>query len=121
MTGKRHSAQEIIGKLRQADEMMEEGRRQGEIAHALGISVMTYHRWRKARPHLLVEPKPQLAPPVLLSDPARARQAVRVDELRLENERLRRLVADLMLEIVQLEELQLARGAPVSARFGRPD
>ena len=121
MTGKRHSPQEIISKLCQADEMMEKGRRQGEIAHALGISVMTYHRWRKARPHLLDETKPESLHAISPPDPARASQVVRVDDLRLENERLRRLVADLMLEIVQLEELQQARGAPLSARFGRPD
>ena len=48
MSKKRHTAQEIGVKLHQAEEMAREGKFQGEIARALGISVMTYHRWRKA-------------------------------------------------------------------------
>jgi putative transposase len=111
MTGKRHSPEEIVGKLREADEMMQKGRRQGEIVRALGISVMTFHRWRKARPDLVEGTGPvpwRSAPP---PDPERTQQIVRLDELRIENERLRRLVADLMLEIVRLEESQHARDA----------
>jgi putative transposase len=49
---KRHTAEEIGVKLHQAEEMAREGKFQGEIARALGISVMTYHRWRKARQSL---------------------------------------------------------------------
>jgi putative transposase len=111
MTGKRHSPEEIVGKLREADEMMQKGRRQGEIARALGISVMTFHRWRKARPDLLEATGPapwRSAPP---PDPEHTQQIVRLDELRVENGRLRRLVADLMLDIVRLEESQQARAA----------
>jgi transposase len=48
MSGKRHSADEIAVKLRRANEMMKEGKGQAEIAKALGISIMTYHRWRRA-------------------------------------------------------------------------
>jgi putative transposase len=115
MAGKRHSPDEIVGKLREADEMMEKGRRQGDIARALGISVMTYHRWRKARPRLgdgsrdgsrTVPSRPPVRPIL-----EHTHQIVRLDELRLENDRLRRLVADLMLEIVRLEESQQGRGA----------
>ena len=47
---KRHTAAEIAAKLRQADALSAEGRVQNEIAKALGVSVMTFHRWRKARP-----------------------------------------------------------------------
>ena len=46
---KRHSAMEIESKLEQADILSSEGQTQNEIAKALGISVMTFHRWRKAR------------------------------------------------------------------------
>jgi putative transposase len=49
---RRHSATEIIAKLRQADEMAAEGRLQSDIARSLGVSVMTYHRWRSGRPAL---------------------------------------------------------------------
>ncbi len=45
---KRHSAAEIAAKLSQAAELATQGRNQIEIAEALGISVMTFHRWRKA-------------------------------------------------------------------------
>ena len=46
---KRHNAMEIESKLEQADILSSEGQTQNEIAKALGISVMTFHRWRKAR------------------------------------------------------------------------
>ena len=49
MKKKRHSSAEIAAKLRQADAMRREGMPAGKVAQALGISVMTYHRWRKAR------------------------------------------------------------------------
>lgn len=111
MAGRRHSPEEIVGKLRQADEMTHRGRRQGEIARALGISVMTYHRWRKARPHFGDETSPVPWRPAARPNPEHTRQIVRLDELRTENAQLRRLVADLMLEIVRLEESPDGRDA----------
>jgi len=99
MKRKRHSAPEVAAKLRQADEMAAAGRLQGEIARALGVSVMTLHRWRKAPPSL------NSASP---SPPSRSHpeddEAARIAELQLENSRLRRLVTDLLLEKVKLEE-----------------
>jgi|SRR5690242_16934660 len=47
---KKHSPDEIEAKLRQADQMVAQGRRQQDIAKALDISVMTFHRWRKRPP-----------------------------------------------------------------------
>jgi putative transposase len=106
---KRHNAAEIAAKLGQADILIEEGQTQSEISKALGISVMTFHRWRKARP------SPSLEAPVgartlaqLVSDrhlPASER-AARIAELQLENSRLRRLVTDLLLEKMRLEDEQ---------------
>ena len=46
---KRHNAAEIATKMGKADILIREGQTQSEIARALGISVMTFHRWRKAR------------------------------------------------------------------------
>ena len=47
---KRHSTAEITSLLQDANAMAAAGRRKVQIAQALGISVMTYHRWRKAAP-----------------------------------------------------------------------
>src|SRR5260370_18024953 len=44
---KRHSAEEIITKLRQAEQLMAGGQSQAQACKGLGVSVMTYHRWRK--------------------------------------------------------------------------
>ncbi|MBV9754830.1 MAG: transposase [Hyphomicrobiales bacterium] len=102
---RRHSAPEIIAKLRQADEMAAEGRLQSDIARSLGVSVMTYHRWRHGRPALegakVAERREHRS-----KDPAtKAENVARLDELQLENSRLRRLVTDLLLEKVRLEEI----------------
>ena len=50
---KRHSAEEIATKLRQAEELMARGQSQAQACKALGVSVMTFHRWRKL--HLTVD------------------------------------------------------------------
>jgi putative transposase len=111
LTKKRHSPEEIAGKLQLAHEMMEKGRRQHEIARALGISVMTYHRWRKARPDSMNgDARPVLPSRDPRPSPAQIQDIVRLDELRVENDRLRRLVADLLLEKVRLEEVLQTAG-----------
>ena len=94
-TKKRHSRVEIATKLAQANKLAMQGKLQSEIARTLGVSVMTLRRWRKAPPG---------------SQPAsreldRTRGADdRIAELQLENARLRRLVTDLLLVKVKLEE-----------------
>ena len=90
-----------------ADEMAAQGRLHGDIAKSLGISVMTYHRWRKARGTLA--PSAAVATrPAIIAEPADSlpdrEQMARIRELQLENSRLRRLVTDLLLEKVKLEE-----------------
>src|SRR5262249_30259874 len=98
---KRHSRAEIASKVAQANELAMQGKLQSEIARALGVSVMTLHRWRKAPPG----PKPAVAATAEARDPDRIRGADdRIAELQLENSRLRRLVTDLLLEKVKLEE-----------------
>src|SRR6266700_6900546 len=49
VTKQRHTESEIAAKLAMADEMVAQGRLHGDIAKSLGVSLMTYHRWRKAR------------------------------------------------------------------------
>jgi putative transposase len=101
MKTRRHSPDEISAKLHQAGTLASQGRSQSEIAKALGVSVMTYHRWRKQNPS-----GPLLRPdPVAAVEPlTQQEQADRIRELQLENERLRRLVTDLLLEKMKLEE-----------------
>src|SRR5215813_4872191 len=94
---KRHSRVQIGSKLAQANDLARQGKLQSEIARTLGVSVMTLHRWRKA------PPGPQ--PVHEAGQPDRMRAGGdRMAELQLENSRLRRLVTDLLLEKIKLEE-----------------
>jgi transposase-like protein len=97
---KRHSSVEVATKLAQANNLATQGKSQSEIARTLGVSVMTLHRWRKA------PPGPAGPQPVHeAGQPNRALSGNnRIAELQLENSRLRRLVTDLLLEKVKLEE-----------------
>jgi putative transposase len=106
---KRHSRVEIATKLAQATDLAMQGQLQREIAHTLGVSVMTLHRWRK------VPPGPQIAFVATheAGQPNRLRGAGdRIAELQLENLRLRRLVTDLLLEKIRLEEAAQTSNAP---------
>ncbi len=108
MKTKRHSPEEVAAKLRQAEEMTAQGKRQGDIARSLGVSMMTYHRWRTAA-----------APPrsaagfgrTVAAGPADEEMSEdqRIRELQHENDQLRRLLTDLLLEKVKLEEMLKAR------------
>jgi putative transposase len=95
---KRHANAEILAKLAQAKQLAAEGKSQSEIALALGISVMTYHRWRNSKRSMNGASPAQADVPKFLDKPNV------VAELRLENLRLRRLVTDLLLEKLQLQE-----------------
>lgn len=100
---KRHSIAEIAAKLGEADVLAAEGRKQSEVAKALGISIMTFHRWRKSGVHKLNAVSagkagaiaPAHSPDVEIS---------RIAEVQLENTRLRKLVTDLLLEKMRLED-----------------
>ena len=94
-TKKRHSRVEIATKLAQANKLATRGKLQSEIARTLGVSVMTLHRWRKA--------PPGSQPASRELDRTRGADG-RIAELQLENARLRRLVTDLLLVKVKLEE-----------------
>jgi putative transposase len=92
----KHPKSEIAVKLAQASDLAAAGKLQSEIAQTLGVSVMTLHRWRKAAPE----------PGQAVNGSSRGDQTPqpRIAELQLENSRLRRLVTDLLLEKMDLEE-----------------
>jgi transposase len=98
MTKHQHSPAEIRAKLQQAEQMAAEGTLQRDIAQALNVSVMTYHRWRKSHPLESVR-----------IDVGSDEQQRELRELQDENLRLRKLVTDLLLEKVKLEE-EMPRG-----------
>src|SRR5215471_20877347 len=103
---KRHSRAEIATKLAQANGLATRGKLQSDIARTLGVSVMTLHRWRKAAPGA--------QPAHETGELGQTRGGGdRVAELQLENSRLRRLVTDLLLENIKLEE------AAMQPRLGR--
>jgi putative transposase len=98
---KRHSNAEIVAKLQQAGTLAREGRTVSHIARALGISVMTLHRWKKARP----QPTGVVSARSRDTSPGSGPNEVdRIAELQIENARLRRLVTDFLLEKVTMEE-----------------
>jgi hypothetical protein len=104
---KRHTREEIATKLGEAAAFAAEGRTQREIAQALGVSVMTFHRWRKAQPQMLqsrvpVEPEPRRIIPI--ANLSEVQRRGRIADLQLENTRLRRLVTDLLLEKMRIED-----------------
>ena len=114
---KRHSRVEIASKLAQANDLATQGKLQSEIARTLGVSVMTLHRWRKA------PPEPQSAFVAThdtgLSDRTPA-GGNRNAELQLENARLRRLVTDLLLEKIKLEEATQSQSSVGWVASGSP-
>lgn len=123
MLRKRHHSEEVSTKLREADDMAAKGKTQQEIAGALGVSVMTVHRWRKRQIGELVRPSGNVAShpnsdgtsSAYTSERARSERQERAAELELENFRLRQLVADLMLEKMKLEE-EIGEHKPILSR-----
>ena len=86
MTKKRHTAEQVIGKLREAEVALAKGQPIAKIVRKLGITEQTYYRWRKEYGGL------------------RTDQAKRFKEVEKENTRLKKLVADLVLDNVILKE-----------------
>ena len=120
MAGKRHVSEEIAAKLAQANELAAKGKTQREISKALGVSIMTYHRWKKMPNAAAASAKPAEHGKAELQ--SRASGAIGSDEmikrLELENSQLRRLVTDMLLDKLKLEEELRARR---EARFRRPE
>ena len=86
MKRKRYSVEQIIGKLREAEVLLSQGRSVKEVSRELGVTEQTYYRWRKEYGGL------------------KDSQARRLKELERENSRLKKAVADLTLDKVILKE-----------------
>jgi putative transposase len=84
---KRHSPEQVIRKLRQAEADLAQGLTIGQVCQKLGVSENTCHRWRHQYGGLK-------------QDDAR-----RLKELEAENARLKRLVAELALDKQMLQEV----------------
>jgi putative transposase len=107
---KKHTPNEVRALMQQAEVLEQQGLAQAEICSNLGISVMTYHRWRRRifLPQLDRQPvapiesasiSPMTRPPQLpIADLRHLR------DLERENQQLRKIVADLMLERLQILE-----------------
>ena len=86
MAKKRHTAEQIISKLREAEVSLAKGQSLAKVVRKLGITEQTYYRWRKEYGGL------------------RTDQAKRLKELEKENSRLKKVVADLSLDNAILKE-----------------
>jgi transposase len=119
MAGKRHASAEIAAKLAQANELAVKGKTHREISKALGVSVMTYHRWKKMMSVEDGAGRPANMIPQTRSENASSAEIdERLKRLERENTRLRWLVTDMLLEMLKGDdELPARQQAP----FERPD
>jgi transposase-like protein len=86
MKGKKHTPEQIIGKLREADAELNGGATIGQVCQKLGISEPTFHRWREQYGGM------------------KADAAKRLKELELENRRLKSALAEVTLDKQILKE-----------------
>ena len=96
----RHSAEQIVTKLREAEAMLAAGRTIAQVVQALGVSEQTFHRWRNQYGGM------------------KADEARRLKELEVENARLKRLVADQALDMAILKEANDYMGKHLPRRGG---
>ena len=85
--GKRRTADQIVRLLREADRDLAKGLTVADVCRKLGLSQNAYYRWRQHH------------------DPAKADDARRVRELTAEVERLKLLVAELLLDKRMLQDV----------------
>jgi len=86
MKKKRHTPEQIIRKLREAEGLLAEGKAIAEVCQRISVSEQTFHRWRNRYGGM------------------KANDMKRLKELETENSRLKKLVADLSLDKRILEE-----------------
>ena len=86
MPKKRHKPEEIIAKLRQVDVLASQGTAIVDAVRQIGVTEVTYYRWRQEYGGLKLE------------------QVKRLKELEIENVRLRKAVSDLTLDKLILKE-----------------
>ena len=87
MKRKRHTPEQIIAKLREAEAMLGAGQSVGQVVQRLGVSEQTFSRWRNQYGGM------------------KSGEAKRLKELEQENARLKRAVADLTLDNQMLKEV----------------
>ncbi|ACK81960.1 transposase [Methylobacterium sp. Leaf123] len=90
MGTKRHKPEDVVAKLRQVDVLVSQGQSVAEAIRAIGVTEVTYYRWRKEYGGL------------------KSDQVRRMKDLEVENQRLRKAIADLTLDKLILQEA--ARG-----------
>ena len=86
MASKHHKPEEIVGKLRQVEVLVGQGKPVAEAIRGIGVTEPTYYRWRAEYGGLKLD------------------QVRRLKQLEQENGRLRRAVSDLTLEKLILKE-----------------
>ena len=84
---KKHSPEEIVAKLRRVEALTADGATVADAVRDIGVTVVTYYRWRKKYAGI---GKPE---------------ARRLRDLEKENARLKKLVADLSLDVDILKEV----------------
>ncbi len=87
MKRKRHSAEQIISKLREAEVLLQKGQVVPQVCRQLGVTAQTYYRWRKEYGGMRVD------------------QAKRLKDVEKENTRLKRIVADQALDMAILKDV----------------
>ena len=87
MSRRRHTPEQVVRKLREADRLLGEGLELPEVTKLLEVSEQTYFRWRNQFGGM------------------KAEDVKRLKELEAENQRLKRIVADQALDIQGLKEL----------------
>jgi putative transposase len=85
--GKRHTPEQIVRHLRAAEAGLAAGRTMGQICQDIGVSEATYYRWKN------------------LYGGMKTTELRRLKELEQENLRLKKLVAELSLDVAMLKEL----------------
>ena len=86
-TRKRHSPEQVVRKLTQADRLLAEGKDVADVCRELGVAEQTYYRWRNQFGGL------------------KADEAKRLKDLEKEDSTLKRLLADAELEKAALKEI----------------
>ena len=86
MPRRKHKPEEIVAKLRQVDVLVSQGRSVADAIRSIGVTEVTYYRWRQEFGGL------------------KSDQVKRLKDLETENARLRKAIADLTLDKLILKE-----------------
>ena len=94
MPRKRHKPEEIVAKLRQVDVLASQGQSIADAVRAIGVTEVTYYRWRQEYGGL------------------KSDQVRKLKDLEAENARLRRAVSDMTLDKMILKEAARGTAGP---------